>query len=450
MNLIPGYSPYESMLASYTLISSFAVKGDYSQEAITKCWINLQKYYPYLQDYTTITSKKKEMTNYNNNIPIKYDIKKVTSISDALDEIKDNLSKEIIQPSKSGIKHALLVYSKNILDSDICLFSLYVSHSRTDLKSITYLVTTFLNHLGDSNKEIEIYSMESIYPALLEKKLIPKESDRLNIYQKFFNYKQPLKFDYMHIKNNIQLTEEEKAIIEEKSKHNNEPIYYISRGVKYTSTEMSKIREFCKNKGLSVQALLDAAYLKSALEFFENNIKESDVINFQIIFDHRQASIGKEKCIGNFPEAAYPYLPIEYCSKSITEIASALTQKIKEISLPNVDSSFYSESFNPYRLECYCGSNEEYKINFSFSASNLGRFKCLDDLTPNMKNNFIDFKFVAGSQYPIPNNVAYVSSHMYGLFDGSANHTMHFPYAVVYTPYVLKFLERIKEFMLNC
>ena len=67
-----------------------------------------------------------------------------------------------------------------------------------------------------------------------------------------------------------------------------------------------------------------------------------------------------------------------------------------------------------------------------------------------MKKNFIDFKFVAGSQYPIPNNVAYVSSHMYGLFDGSANHTLHFPYVVVYTPYVLKFLEHIKELMLNC
>ena len=449
MNLIPGYSPYESMLASYTLIASFAVKGDYSEDDITKCWINLQKQYPYLQDYTTITSKKNEMTNYNNNIPIKFDIKKETSISDALDEIKDNLSKEIIHSSKAGIKHALLAYSK-IIPCNICLFSLYVSHSRTDLKSISFLVTAFLNHLEDITKEIEIYSMESIYPTLLDKKLIPEESDRPYINKKFFNYKQPLKFDYMHIKNNIQFTLEEKAIIEKESKYHNEPIYFISRSIKYTSTEMAKIREFCKNKGLSVQALLDAAYLKSALEFFENNINESDVINFQIIFDHRIASIGKEKCIGNFPEAAYPYLPIEYFSKSIIEIASALTQNIKEISSPNVDSSLYSEAFNRYRLECYCGSNEEYKINFSFSTSNLGKFKCLDDLTPNMKNNFIDFKFVAGSQYPIPNNVAYVSSHMYGLFDESANHTMHFPYAVVYTPYVLKFLEHIKELMLNC
>ena len=43
--------------------------------------------------------------------------------------------------------------------------------------------------------------MESIYPTLLDKKLIPEESDRPYINKKFFNYKQPLKFDYI-LRNN--------------------------------------------------------------------------------------------------------------------------------------------------------------------------------------------------------------------------------------------------------
>jgi len=307
-------------------------------------------------------------------------------------------------------------------------------------------MNSFLS-LIENDKEIT-YPIESIYPTLVEKNLIPGVEERESLIKKYFNYKCPLNFDYTHIKDNIQLSEKEKIIYEEELKHHEEPIYFISRTIKYTASEMKKILEFCKKNELSVQALLDSAYLKAGLEFFHSNIEKADVVNFQVIFDHRQSSVGIEKCIGNFPEAAYPYLPINYSKKSVLEIAKALTEKIESLTPPN-SSSLYSDAFNRYRIECYHVSNGEYSINFSFSASNLGRFQCFNELNPDIKKKFIDFTFLAGSQYPLPNTITAVSSHMYGLFDGSCNHTLHFPYAVIYSPYIIKFLGRIKEIMLN-
>ena len=451
MSEIPGYSRYETILASYTLLCTFALKSDYSEEVITNSWLKLQNQYPYLHDYTSIVHHKEENNDYSDNVPLKFQIRGNLTIQEGINKLSDNLSKEIIQPEHSGKKNALLSYTKfypmNDINNIYTLFSLYVSHSRTDLRSMTYFVDSFLSLLED-DKEI-IYPIESIYPTLIEKNLIPPVEEKKILIQKYFNYKCPLNFDYVHVKDAIKLSKEEKAVYEEELQHHEEPIYFISRTIKYSASEMNKILGFCKKHELSVQALLDAAYLKAGLEFFHSNIEEADAINFQVIFDHRQPSIGTEKCIGNFPEAAYPYLPISFGQKSVLVIAKALTEKIKSFIPPN-SSSLYSDSFGLYRIECYHVSNGEYNINFSFSASNLGRLKCFNELTPDMKEKFVDFTFLAGSQYSLPNTIKAVSSHMYSLFNGSCNHTLHFPHAVIYSPYIIKFLGRIKEIMLNC
>ena len=49
---------------------------------------------------------------------------------------------------------------------------------------------------------------------------------------------------------------------------------------------MKNILLFCKENKISIQALLDAAYLKASLELFQNNMKEADVVNFQIIYEY--------------------------------------------------------------------------------------------------------------------------------------------------------------------
>ena len=44
-----------------------------------------------------------------------------------------------------------------------------------------------------------------------------------------------------------------------------------------------------------MQTLLDTTYLKASLELFENNLKDADVVNFQIIYDQRKNLAKKVK-----------------------------------------------------------------------------------------------------------------------------------------------------------
>jgi len=60
---------YESMLSSMSIVCTFTIKDNYSDDLIKEKWINLQKQYPYLYDYTTIVDKG---DNYSNNPPLKY------------------------------------------------------------------------------------------------------------------------------------------------------------------------------------------------------------------------------------------------------------------------------------------------------------------------------------------------------------------------------------------
>ena len=69
MEIITGYSRYEFLLSGLTIFCYFEIKEDYSDELITKKWIQLKKQYPYLHDYKTITKKG---DNYSDNIPLKY------------------------------------------------------------------------------------------------------------------------------------------------------------------------------------------------------------------------------------------------------------------------------------------------------------------------------------------------------------------------------------------
>jgi len=438
MDNIPGYSLYETILSSLSILCSFGIKEDYSDELITENWIKLQKQYPYLYDYTTIVEKG---DNYSTNVPLKYKvIHRNCQVTDYLNELLEFLSKEAIKPEKLSQKCSLLSYAKfEINKTKYTIFGIFTPHSRTDFQSLTYIATSFLNNFENITTS---YPMGSMYPILLEKNLIPKISERQDIIKKFFDYKKTLNINYSKLNKNISLTDIEKESILNETKERNTPIYFKSRTIKLTKDEMEKILLYCKNNELSIQALLDAAFLKASLELFQNNIKEVDVVNFQITYNQRKYSVKDEKCIGLFAEGTYPYYPIEWVNNSVVNIAKDLTSDIKK------NTYLESEEFKRFRIECYYIHKDLYNIEYTFSASNMGKFECLEDLNENLKKKFVDFYFLGATRMPLPENSRSISIHMFGLFDGSCNISLHFPTITIPTVYMNKLLKRIKEIML--
>ena len=380
MEFIDGYSRYECLLSGMAIFCSFGIKEDYPDELIHEKWINLQKQYPYLHDYKTIVEKG---DNYSDNMPLKYKpIEQRESISDYLNDLMDFVSSETIKQEKLSKNNSLLSYARiQIKDIKYTIFSLSTSHCRTDFKAITFIATSFLNSFENITT---IYPSEGMYSVLVEKKLIPDIKEREEIIQKYFNYKQPLKFDFTKLNENIVLTEEEKKIISNELKDSDKPIFFISRIVKFTKEEMKKLLSFCKKNELSIQALLDSAYLKASLELFQNNLKDADVVNFQIIYDQRKTLAKKsEKCIGLFVENTFPYFPINYINKSTIEIGKQLTERLKKT------NSIDSEDFKRFRIEYYYTHEELFFIDYTLETSNIGKFKCMEDLSENLKEKFV-------------------------------------------------------------
>jgi len=130
--------------------------------------------------------------------------------------------------------------------------------------------------------------MGSIYPILLQNNLIPPKEERQDIINKFFNYKNPLIFHYNKLKESVELTEEDYKICQWETKNTYVQPTFVAETLKINKEEMEKIISHCKQNELSIQAYFSAAYLKASLELFENNLKEADVVNFQIIFEQRK------------------------------------------------------------------------------------------------------------------------------------------------------------------
>ncbi len=436
------YSIYEQILSSLSIICSFGVREEYSDELIKENWIKLQKNYPYLYNYETIEDKSDNI--YSDNIPLKYEFQyKGNFMNEYLNEIISFLSKESLKQEKLTQKNSLLAYAKiQVKENQIyTFFSLYTPHSRTDFKSLSFIVTSYLNNFDNISL---IYPMESMGQILIEKNLIPKVEERQDLIKKYFNYKQILKIDFTKLKENIKLTkEEEKKMI--KNNEIDEQIqipYLISETIKISKEEMNIIFESCKKNALSVQALFYASYLKASLDLFQSNQTEADVVNFQIIYDQRKHTVHKEKCIGLFAEATYPFLSIDTINKSIIDISKELTQYIKKV------TSLENEEFKRYRIECYYIHKELYAINFSLSATNMGKFKILEELSEHIKENFIDYHFLNGLRFPITNDFKKTEIHMYSLFDESCNISMNFPKYVIPSIYIIKLLNKIKENMI--
>ena len=279
---------------------------------------------------------------------------------------------------------------------------------------------------------------------LSEKNLIPDVKERQDMIKKYFNYKQTLLFDFSKFKENIKLTDEEKNIIKnEQNDINNQNNYLISETIKLNINDINSILEKCKKNNLSLQALIYAVYLKASMEFFENNINKADVVNFQIIYDQRKLTVNNEKCIGLFAEGTYPYLPINMMNKSIIDISKELTKHIRKI------NSLNDEEFKRYRIECYYFHKELYTIQYTLSATNMGKFKVLDDLSDNIKNKFIDYYFLNGLRYPLDNNYGNIEIHMFSLFDGTCNISLSYPKHNISSVNIQKLLDRIKAILLN-
>ena len=134
---------------------------------------------------------------------------------------------------------------------------------------------------------------------------------------------------------------------------------------------------------------------------------------------------------------------IRFIKKIIYRISIDLNNRIRKI------KSIDNEEFKRYRLECYHFHKELYTIQFSFSASNMGKFKVLEDLSNNIKEKFIDFYFMCGFRFPLSNNYKDIAIHMFGLFDGSCNISLSYPEHIIPSVYIKKLLEKTKEIMLN-
>jgi len=436
MEEIPGYSIYECMLSGMSLLSSFGIRDTYSDELVTEKWINLQKQYPYLHDYSTVTDKGDD---YTDNTPLKVDLRNKDSIEEGLDELRNHLSSEIIKPDNPYQKKSLLAFAPFTLqNTNYTLFSLYTPHAKVDFKGLAFIVTTFLNSF---EQVVTTYPMDSIYPMLTEKKLIPPMEEREAIIKKFFNYQKVLQFQYNKLREDISLTEEEKKMSELESKSNHEPIF-VSETLKLSPEEMNTLCSYCKQQGLSIQALFSAAYLKASLNLFQNNIEEADVVNFQIIFDQRKYLSTNPKCIGLFPESTHPYFAVELAQQPVLTIAKQLTSYLKKI-------TFDSDEFKRFRVECYYIHEKFYPIDFSVGGSNIGQFKALDDLTHSLKEKFVEYTFMAGSRYALPSNLYAIQIHMYSLINGSCNMSLSYPQGNVPKVNVKKLLQRIKEIMLT-
>ena len=435
------YSIYEQILSYLSVYCSFGIKEDYSDELIKENWIKLQKNYPYLYNYESIKGNK-EYT-YSDNLPIKYELQfKGDQTKEYLTELINLLSKESLKPERLSKKNSILAFSKiKINNINITLFSLYTPHARTDFKGLSFFVTSFLNSFDNIST---IYPMESMSGILFEKNLIPDVKERQDMIKKYFNYKQTLLFDFSKFKENIKLTDEEKNIIKNQQNDiNNQNNYLISETIKLNINDINSILEKCKKNNLSLQALIYAVYLKASMELFENNIIKADVVNFQIIYDQRKLTVNNEKCIGLFAEGTYPYLPIDMMNKSIIDISKELTKHIRKI------NSLNDEEFKRYRIECYYFHKELYTIQYTLSATNMGKFKVLDDLSDNIKNKFIDYYFLNGLRYPVDSNYGKTEIHMYSLFDGTCNISLSYPKHNISSVNIQKLLDRIKAILLN-
>ena len=439
-----GLTVYERILSCLSIFCSFCIKEDFSEELIKLNWIKLQKNYPYLYNYEKFKTNNENDYIFSDNMPLKFTFEnKNESIKDYLNQIMNSLSRETIKPERLKKKNSLLAYTKiKINDIIYTIFSLYTPHSKTDFKSITFLVTSFLNNFDNIST---IYPIESMGPFLFEKNLIPEVKERQDLIKKYFNYKQPLQFDFSKLKDSISLTQKENKIIEnEISQNNNEPIYMISETIKYTKKEFKIIIDYCKKNKISIQALLYAVYLKASLLLFKNNINEADIVNFQILYDQRNATVKNEKCIGLFAEGIYPYIKKEDAlNKSILDISKIITSHIRNV------NSLDNEEFKRYRIECYYIHKELYTIQFSLSATNIGKFKVLEYLSDNLKKKFVDFHFLNGLRFPLSHDYRKIEIHMYSLFDNSCNISLSFPKNNISYAFIDILLNKIKEIMLN-
>ena len=129
----------------YLYFVLFCIKEVFSEELIKLNWIKLQKNNPYLYNYEKSKSNNENDDSFSDNIPLKFEFEnKNESMKDYLNEIINELSKETIKPERLKQKNSLLVYTKlKINDIKYTIFSLYTPHSKTDFKSITFLVLLF-------------------------------------------------------------------------------------------------------------------------------------------------------------------------------------------------------------------------------------------------------------------------------------------------------------------
>jgi len=129
MEDIPGYSLYESMFSSMSIVCTFTIKDNYSDDLIKEKWINFKNnILIYMITQLIFVDKG---NNYSNTPPLKYinECQTQYSLENCSTQLKNYLFGEIIKPESPYQNKSLLGYLKiniNNIEYTISVFILHI------------------------------------------------------------------------------------------------------------------------------------------------------------------------------------------------------------------------------------------------------------------------------------------------------------------------------------
>ena len=442
-------SGYEKIGKFIGMQCSFAFDCELSTTIIQNHWNQLMEKYPYCLDYEYTEGMQLESTTneiYQINIQEKYQI---TSITEALNELIKENSFEVARTRLYGMnKSALLTYSLCTINNKCyTVLAMYICHSKTDFKSLVYLVeefVSFFSELNDNKQPIETKKIpfESCYPYLVENNCIPLKENKEQIMKLIpkdvvhFDFLSPLRSE------SLDLTEEEKQQAEEEIKELI-PNCIVSETMKLTSDETKKLVAYAKERKLSIQAVLFCALLKvfrKVLQLKDENMK---TLLLMILYDVRAFSKLDEHCFGIFGDGVYPTYPLSFIEKPIEVMAQEMTEYMKTV------SSNHSKEFDLFRYCIYHIDNEIGAVPYTSSLSNIGRFVVFDRVNESIRKHILDYHFSDCNRYLSTKDMTRPMIHTFLMNDGSCNFSMSYSFSVIPSIIIKKILNELHSLLIS-
>ncbi|ELP92573.1 hypothetical protein EIN_073960 [Entamoeba invadens IP1] len=431
---------YEEIAKNLGMMSVFVLRHVFNEDEINAAYEAFLTDYPYCFDYELPPETKLTAEQLSSLKPMKIELQKsyeIKTIQTAVDSITREVSIEVAKTRTVGKeKTSLLVYSEICCDkTNYTIFSLFICHSKTDFKSLTYLMESLLNHLFKTKTPIREFVSE--YPHLVENNLLKVDREAINKNLP----KCVLQYDFSHIKNADAKTKE--LEVSQTSKYIQNCV--VSHTLNLSPEKVAKIISYCKTNNLSVQAFFISVLLKTYDELFEKtNANEADTVAFMIPYDTRKLLPNtKQETIGVMAEALYPLFPLNFLSKSVLEMATELTTYVLSV------DSMSTPLFNRFRDGIYNGNFTAGMSPFTISLSNMGGFKVLDRVEKQVLSEVSAIGFSGCNRVVCDPNTKALMTHSYLIADGSCNVSMSFPYTVVPQIIPAQVLARFDEIITN-